>query len=125
MTKLAQLPRPVMRARTGFHADEAGWLALKELQHLAAPKLAAQQNPPVRINAVQLKNRFRQIDPDCSNVVHGWLPFLAVFTAPNMAHRDAGSGSHPLHQWRSQWRPQSTVGLDDLLDPLEMCRKMT
>jgi len=22
-------------------------------------------------------------------------------TAPNMAHCDAGSGSHPLHQWRN------------------------
>jgi transposase-like protein len=28
-------------------------------------------------------------------------PFVGRFTAPNMAHCDAGSGSHPPHQWRS------------------------
>ena len=27
-------------------------------------------------------------------------PLVGRFTAPNMAHCDAGSGSHPLHQWR-------------------------
>ena len=29
-------------------------------------------------------------------------PFVGRFTAPNMAHCDAGSGSHPLHQWRAR-----------------------
>jgi hypothetical protein len=89
-----------MRAGAGFHADQAGWLALKELQHLVTPKLAAQQNTPFRVYAVQMENRLRKIDPDCGNIVHGWLPLLVMFTAPNMAHCDAGSASHPLHQWR-------------------------
>jgi len=28
-----------------------------------------------------------------------------MFTAPDMAHCDAGSGSHPLHQWRINGSP--------------------
>jgi hypothetical protein len=90
-----------MRAGAGFHADEARRLTLKKLKHLAAPKLTTQQGATLGVNTVQLENRLRQIDPDCGNVTHGWLPSLAVFTAPNMAHCDAGNGSHPLHQWRS------------------------
>jgi hypothetical protein len=90
-----------MRAGAGFHADQARRLTLKELQHLAAPKLSTQQRAALGVNTVQLENRLRQVDPDCGNIVHGWLPLLAVFTAPNMAHCDAGSGSHPPHQWRS------------------------
>ncbi len=34
------------------------------------------------------------------NLIHGWLPSWVSVTAPNVAHCDAGSGSHPLHQWR-------------------------
>jgi hypothetical protein len=41
-------------------------------------------------------------------------PFVGRFTAPNMAHCDAGSGSHPLHQRRdhapsSPRRPDSRI----------------
>jgi hypothetical protein len=101
VAELDQLPCPVMRTRASFHADQACRLALKELEHLAALELTTQDSAAFGINAVQLENRLRQIDPDCGNIDHGWLPLLAVFTAPNMAHRDAGSGSHPLHQWSS------------------------
>ena len=99
MAKLAKFARPVMRTCAGFHADQTGWLTLKELKHLAASELTAQRGTTLGVNTVQLENRLRQIDPDCGNLVHGWLPLLAVFTAPNMAHCDAGNGSHPLHQW--------------------------
>jgi hypothetical protein len=82
MAEFGQFVRPVMRAGTGFHTDQAGGQALEELQHLAAPSLAAQKNPPVSVNAVQTKNRFRQIDPKRDDLVHGWLPWLAVSLHP-------------------------------------------
>ena len=102
-----------MCAGAGFHADQARRLALKEFQHLAAPKLAAQNGAALGVNTVQLENRFRQVDPDRDNLVHGWLPSLVRVTTPNMAHCDAGSGSHPLHQWRNNGL--SSVSFSDRL----------
>jgi len=60
-----------MCAGAGFHADQARRLALKKLQHLAAPKLAAQNGAALGVNTVQMENRFRQVDPDRDNLVHG------------------------------------------------------
>jgi hypothetical protein len=90
---------------------QARRLALEELKHLAAPELTAQRGTALGVNTVQLENRLRQIDPDCGNIVHGWLPLLVMFTAPNMAHCDAGSASHPLHQWRPQWPTASSASV--------------
>jgi hypothetical protein len=53
-----------MRTRAGFHADQACRLALKELEHLAALELTTQDSAAFGINAVQLENRLRQIDPE-------------------------------------------------------------
>ena len=39
-------------------------------------------------------------------------PLVGRFTAPNMAHCDAGSGSHPLHQWRHNGSIPVTKSLD-------------
>jgi len=57
---------------------------------------------------------------------------LAVFTALNVAHCDAGSGSHPPHQWRSHgsiidayarrivgWRVSTSAHAGSVLDALE------
>lgn len=96
-----QFARPVMRAGTGFHTDQARWLTPEELMHLAASQLAAQLRAALGINTVQLKNRLGQIDPGHDNIAHAWLPSLACSQHPNVAHCDAGSGSHPPHQWRS------------------------
>ncbi|WP_206614242.1 hypothetical protein, partial [Paenirhodobacter populi] len=46
-----------------------------------------------------------QIQTYCGNLFHGWLPSWVHMTAPNVAHCDAGSGSHPLHQWRLDGQP--------------------
>ncbi len=32
-------------------------------------------------------------------------------TAPNVVHYDAGSGSHPPHQWRLQWTTADYMAL--------------
>lgn len=67
--QLHQFPRPVMRAGTGLHADQApAGQALKELQHLIATELPAQDGGPFRVNAVQLENCLRQVDPDYANL---------------------------------------------------------
>lgn len=66
---------------------------LEELQHLATPQLTAQDSATLGINAVQLENRFRQIDPEYGNLVHGWLPLLAVSQHPtwHIAMPEAGA----------------------------------
>jgi len=54
---------------------------------------------------------FRMIDADGDRLLHGWLPSGGTALAPNVAHRDAGSGSPPPHQWRngSASRPTTTA----------------
>jgi hypothetical protein len=88
------------------NTDQAGRKTLEELQHLATPQLTAQDSAALGINAVQLENRFHQIDPEYANLVHGWLPSLAVSQHPtwHIAMPEAGaihsingaSMTHPL-----------------------------
>ena len=96
----SKLPRPMMGARAGFHPDQAGLEPPEERQYLAAAQLSAQHGRAVRAHSVHLEDAFRQIEADDDRLVHGWLPSMDVSTTPTLAHRDAGSRSHPPHQWR-------------------------
>ena len=98
MSKLRDLPRPVMRGSAGFNADKARSLLLKERQYLAAPQLPAHNNAARRINPMDLKDVLREIKPDCGNFVHGRLPLGGSSTATAIWHLDAGGGSRPQHQ---------------------------
>src|SRR5210317_2189477 len=74
-----QLPCPVVRARTGLHANNAARLGGFQ-QHLQ-PLLATQPAPPyglaVAINTVQLENVFGQINSNIAKL-HEWTPSLPV-----------------------------------------------
>jgi hypothetical protein len=112
MAKLRQLPRPVMRPRAGLHADQAGRKAREDWQHLCPPNLTADQDRPGGVDRVNREHVLGQIKPDRGNLLHEWLPSWVCVTAPNLAHCDAGSGSHPLHQGRS---PGSIFRIRELL----------
>ncbi len=100
MAELAEFPRPVVGPGTGLHTDQAGPKSLEEFQHLVPPQLPPQDDGTFCVDAVNLENGLREIDPDRGNLRHGWPLSMVTLTAPNVAHYDAGSGSHPLHQWR-------------------------
>ena len=93
MAECAEFSRPMMRARARLHPDEARTEPLEERQHLRSTQLTAQNDPPLRIDAVQLENALGQVEADGDRTIHGWLPFCGRFTAPTLAHRDAASGA--------------------------------
>jgi hypothetical protein len=76
--KAFQLPRPVMRAAAGFHADQARLQVGEVFRHLGALQLPAHRHLAALIYAVYLKNIFCQIDANCRNL-HFWMP-LSMFS---------------------------------------------
>src|SRR5207248_11299090 len=66
-------------AQASIPTSQRGNCAKKEM-NLAPPKPFAQNAFPGRIDAVDLKNVFRQIQPYRLNLAHGWLPSMVRFT---------------------------------------------
>jgi hypothetical protein len=56
----------------------------------------ADQHHPARIDAMNLKNFLRQIDPNGRNLAHGCLPQLA-FIDDTILALEMPSGGHPPH----------------------------
>jgi hypothetical protein len=89
----------MMRARTGFHRDDAIRLRREEPQHLGPRQLAPEYNRSIGGGSVRLEDRLRQIEPDDANLVHGRHPRCGSFdTAP--WHVDA-VGGRPPHRLQS------------------------
>src|SRR6516165_6916577 len=100
VTEPRQLTCPVVRAGTGFDANEAGRQSFEELHHLTAAKLLPDDDPLGRVNAVNLENVLGDIQTDCGNLhVDGSLMwFVATITLRRFV---AGSGRRPPHHKRS------------------------
>jgi hypothetical protein len=75
MTKLDQLPPPVVGCGASLHADETGGLLLEEGKNLTASQLTANHSLSHFINTVDLENVFREIKSDCDSFLHGRLLF--------------------------------------------------
>jgi hypothetical protein len=89
MPKRRNLTRPVMRCGTGLHADQAGFQFRQEIQNSATAQLLLQNHNAIRVNAVKLKNKLCDVDPECCNLhVDGSFPLL-VSNCTSMAHCDA------------------------------------
>src|SRR6266404_4890331 len=89
--------RPIMRRRTGLDTNEARRQLLKERQHIPPLQLTANNNIAIRINAVDLKNRLRDIETDSRNGSHDLAP-------PNHRRLTAPTSMALSRRWRS--RPQ-------------------
>src|SRR6202049_4465419 len=95
MTQRRELPRPVMRAPTGFHADQARLEIGEEAQHVLALELLAQTHPPMLVDSMHLEQRLCQIDSSCRNL-HGdapslkWLAYTSTL-APRCRSRKGAS----------------------------------
>src|SRR6516225_7082231 len=94
----AQLTRPMMRGRTGFHADQT-WLERPEIgDDAATPQPPANDDVSSRVDAVNLKPVFGEIETDSGNLHGGRLRSLWRSQTTTLWHIDAGSGGRPPHQ---------------------------
>jgi hypothetical protein len=122
---VANITTPNPGAAKGFYQDvlglellmDLGWIAtygrtksvqvsfarqlLEEPQYVAALQLTADDHMPCRVDAVNLKHRLRNVETDCRNRLHAWLPQLVVTPSatPSVALR-AGEGA--VHSIKSR-----------------------
>jgi hypothetical protein len=78
MPKSPERARPVMRRRAGLNTNDAQRQLLEEPQNVAALQLAADDHMPCRVDAMDLKNRFCDVETDCRDRLHAWLPQIVV-----------------------------------------------
>ena len=88
--ELLELACPLVRRCARFHANEARWQFGKKLKNLCSTNTLADHHRAIRIDAVNLKHRLRNIDPDRANLAHGRLPSMWLrFDATTLWHFDA------------------------------------
>src|ERR1043166_1209122 len=72
-----------MRRSTRFDANQARRQLLEENQHVPPLQLTPQDDIALRVNAVNLKHRLRDIETDRRDRLHGWLlRIVGALTAP-------------------------------------------
>ena len=74
VAKRLELARPMMRRGAGLDANQARRQLLEERQHVATLQLPADHHLPISINAVNLKDRLRDIETDCRDRLHDLAP---------------------------------------------------
>src|SRR5215467_10174395 len=90
----SQLARPIMRRPTGLQPHLDRLQLRKELKHLLAPQLPAQNRLLRRINSVQNENTLGRVHTNADNLRHGRLPGLRSPTT-SFWHSDAVGGRPP------------------------------
>src|SRR5207344_2951193 len=65
-----KLPRPMMGGGARFDPDQTRRKLLEEREHVTTLKLTAKHNLPIRIDAMNLKHRLRDIEADGGNRLH-------------------------------------------------------
>src|SRR5437764_6145494 len=129
-----QLPRPVVRRRAGFESNQTTRQFGKEGDDLTPPKPFAQNAFPGRIDAVDLKNVFRQIQPYRLNLAHGWLPSMVRFTdhhsGTDMPQRGPSTPSLDQLVGAGEQRPRHfqpecprRLQIDDKLEPRRLIKR--
>jgi hypothetical protein len=74
--ELLELACPLVRRCARFHANEARRQIGKEIKNLRSTNTPADHHRAIRIDAVNLKYRLRNIDTNCANFAHGRLPSM-------------------------------------------------
>src|SRR5271168_2410502 len=69
-----EFARPMMRRRAGFDADQARRQLLEEGQYIATLELTTQDDIALRIDAVNLKYRLRDVETHRRNRLHDLAP---------------------------------------------------
>src|SRR5688500_6559734 len=100
MASRAELPRPVVAAGAGFHANQAGCEPAEEQQQLRTANLPAQHDLAALIHAVNLEHALCHIDSTRCNL-HDGLPLARVLDITNFQSgtsrcRRATAGVHTI-----------------------------
>ena len=96
-----QFACPVMCARACLHPDEAGRQIFEEGQQSLSPYAPLQNGVPVGVNAVELENRFCQIETGgCKR--HDSLPKPDVTTSPISDGNDDNAEAVHAIKWAVQ-----------------------
>ncbi len=69
-----KLARPMMRRSAGFDTNQARRQLLEECQNVATLDLTTEDDIALRIDAVNLKNRFRNVETDRRDGFHDLAP---------------------------------------------------
>src|SRR3974390_911195 len=98
----------MMGCRTRLNAHQARRQSCKELQHFRAVHALPDHCRALHVYAVNLEDRFRNIETDCANFGHGRLPSLVVrFSATTLWHFDA-----------AEWTPSTASFATDAGGPV-------
>jgi hypothetical protein len=109
MANRLELSRPMMRRGAGLDTDQARRQPLEECQHVTALDVPADGYITLRIDALDLKDRLRDIQTDCRDRLHGsssesWEPQQL----PPPWHARAGWRSRPQHH-KQTLQPESSL----------------
>src|SRR4029077_15556669 len=97
-----EFARPVMRRCAGLNADEAWRQLLEECQDIPSLQLAADHHLAYRVDAVDLKNRLRDVETDRRDAVHAALLRIVVTPAATTSMAlTCRWRSRPQHQKRT------------------------
>src|SRR5215467_14631647 len=94
MAQLSDLTRPVVRAGTGFHRNDAPGLRCSETEKLRASDALAEQHMPGSIRSMQVEHVFRDVQTDRGSLLHGRL-LRWQFDTATLAHRCRRGASTP------------------------------
>src|ERR1700733_14519268 len=95
----------MMRRGAGFDADQARWQLLKEYQHVTPLELTADDDIASRIDAMNLKDRLRNVETECRDRLHVWLlRIVGALTAPTYVALTCRWRSRPQHQLETSCR---------------------
>src|SRR5437899_4443841 len=98
MPQLLELACPLMRRCARFHANAARRQIGKELKNSRSTNTPPDYHRAISIDAVNLKHRLRNIDPDRANLAHGRLSSMWLrFDPTTLWHIDA-----------AEWAPSTT-----------------
>src|SRR5271169_6136560 len=102
MAKHLELAPPMMRRGTSLNPNKACWQPLEERKDLATLQLPADHHLAGSIDAMNLKDRFGDIETDCRNRLHGWfLLIVGALLAPTSVAPSCRWRSRPQHRERT------------------------
>jgi hypothetical protein len=70
VAKRLEFARPMMRRGASFDTNQAPWQLLEECQYIATLELASKDDIALRIDAVDLENRLRDVETNCRDRLH-------------------------------------------------------
>jgi hypothetical protein len=87
-----------MRRGASLNANQAWWQLLEEYQHVASLELTADDDIALRIDAVNLKDRLRDIETNCRDRLLVWLlRIVGALAAPTSMALTCRGRSRPQH----------------------------